>query len=290
MITAKIVLDSVNSINGSRLTTFELEYPRFIHSEFMTHRVFSRNAASSRAIPIEKMIKRIQDDPAMPEYWGKNQKGMTATKEVGTEEKAAACAIWLDARDSAIGYAQLLAGYGLHKQIANRVLEPWAHINVVMTATELDNFFNLRCDAAAQPEIRVLATRMKNALLVSEPEVIYPGQWHIPYLSKDERADINWLTQGDQTKSNQLWWKDAIKCSVARCARVSYVAHGEENANRNKDIELHDSLLASGHMSPFEHQAVAGYENNFRGNFRGWVQYRKTLPNEAVWQPPTSAS
>jgi thymidylate synthase ThyX len=248
--------------------------------------VFSRNAASSRAIPIEKMIERIRNDPAIPSYWGKNQRGMAAKEEIDTASKADACTLWLNARDRAIESANALVALGLHKQTVNRILEPWAHISVVITATEFDNFFNLRCDEAAQPEIQVLAHQMKYAMRDSVPVTLHPGDWHMPYITADERASIDWSAIPEDVEFGSLWFKDAICCSVARCARVSYVTHGDENANRDKDIAMHDSLLSGGHMSPFEHQAVASYDHGFRGNFRGWVQYRKMLPNEAVWKRP----
>lgn len=202
-IKAEIIADSIN-IKGNRLTTFILEYPRFIHAEFMTHRMFSKNAASSRAIPIEKMIQQVQDNPAMPEFWGKNKSGMQANEELSDSpsvticltpnnklsesetisEKEAAKRIWINARNSAIDFVRSMNLLGVHKQIANRILEPWFHIRIICSATEYENFFALRAHVDAQPEIRVLAERMLEAYNNSIPKVLQPGEWHIPDFSK----------------------------------------------------------------------------------------------------------
>src|SRR5579872_1789847 len=124
MIKTEIVADSISQ-KGHRLTTFVLEYPRMVHAELMTHRVFSKNSASSRAIPIEKFIQTIKDNPAMPEFWGKNQSGMQALEELDEEGKTEAKRLWLEARDIAIQSALKLHSMNVHKQIVNRILEPW---------------------------------------------------------------------------------------------------------------------------------------------------------------------
>ena len=142
-ITAKIIEDSI-SPTRARLVTYQLRYPRFIHAELMTHRLFSRNASSSRAIPVQRLLADIEEDPAMPVHWGVNQKGMQAHEEMDAFQISAAKALWLEARDNALSYARALDGMGLHKQLTNRITEPWAHISVVCTATEWDNFFMLR--------------------------------------------------------------------------------------------------------------------------------------------------
>ena len=167
-ISAEIILDSINT-QGDRLTTMQLRYPRFIHAEFMTHRVFSRNASSSRAIPVATMIKSIQNDPAVPIHWGKNKPGMQAKEEHDdlialhedrgsidfTKEQA-----WFAAMESSLSMAKAFADAGYHKQIINRLTEPFQHINVVVSATEWSNFYALRCHEDAQPEMRALADEM----------------------------------------------------------------------------------------------------------------------------------
>lgn len=261
-IKATIILDSISPA-GARLTTMELTYPRFIHAEFMTHRMFSRNAASSRAIPTRKMIRMVEEDPAMPVYWGKNKKGMAAKEEIG--EIGIAKSMWLKARDEAVYYAHCLKNLGVHKQIVNRIVEPWKHITVICTATEWSNFYGLRRHEDAQPEIHRLADLMFEGQEKSEP---VERLWHIPYIQEDEQN----LTLD-------------IKCKVAaaRCARVSYLTHtGKKEIE--KDLVLHDRLLTGsghGHWSPFEHVAKAVRNPQHRsGNFIGWEQYRKMFKGE----------
>ena len=280
-ITAKIIEDSISD-QGIRLTTLQLRYPRFIHSEVMTHRVFSRNASSSRAIPVKKLISDIIEDTAMPIHWGKNQPGMQANEEhydlvkISDSESLSREDAWLKARDSAVEIAVHFMNAGYHKQIVNRILEPFSHISVVCTATDFNNFFALRSHKDAQPEIKCLSDRMKEALEISTPTFLKNGEWHLPYVlehEKDFSLDIK------------------RKISVARCARVSYLKHDGTKPDINKDVELHDTLVVSTplHASPAEHQATpdiklnSGWENpDKHGNLRGYIQYRKTLPFEYV--------
>lgn len=266
---ARIVCDS-RSDDGVRLTTMSLKYPRFIHAEFMTHRMFSRNASSSRAIPVNKIIQQVIDDPAMPVHWGSNKPGMQAGEEI--PEKFEAQDYWYAARNEAVKQARKMVDLGLHKQIVNRLLEPWHHIQVVVTATDWNNFFNLRCHPDAQPEMRTLAEHMRDAYHAYDAKPTPEGgyfDWHLPYVRDDERFDDRYSLA------------DLVKLSVARCARVSFMNHDGTNPDAVKDIGLHDQLLTSGHMSPFEHQAYpAKLPDQYHGNFRGWVQYRKTLQGE----------
>lgn len=257
MITAKIVADSLSvTIRDKRLTSFILTYPRFIHSELMTHRMFSRNAASSRAIPIQKFIEDVLTDPAMPIHWGAKQKGMQADNEVNEETKIKAMRIWNSARDSAVSYAAELHELGLHKQVANRLMEPFFHMTTLVTATEYENFFKLRAHAAAQPEIRELAYKMQDALKESTPERKPIGDWHIPFGDKF----VDGLTIDQK-----------LKIATARAARVSYKTF-EGEIDYDKDYALHDQLLQEGHHSPFEHCAQADY--GVHANFSQWRSYR----------------
>lgn len=239
-ITAKIVADST-TCDGIRLTTMQLRYPRFIHAEFMTHRVFSRNASSSRAIPVERMIQDVLDDPAMPVHWGKNQPGMQAREEhdapidnpfaldftvLEPKPPLSSKEAWLWARDDAIDWARRFAKAGYHKQIVNRLLEPWLHINVVVTATEWDNFFELRLHEDAQPEIHELARQMKLAMDQSYPAVLMPGAWHLPYVTRKDWTQTYEITGlGGSRKDIDARYDLLRKISVARCARVSYLTH-----------------------------------------------------------------
>lgn len=284
-IAAKIIADSV-SPQGVRLTTMQLRYPKFIHGEFMTHRVFSRNASSSRAIPVERLIKDVMDDPAMPVWWGRNQPGMQANEELSDVAEwpcpdspyRQANDRWMRARNAAIEHALELHRIGAHKQIVNRIIEPWCHINVVCTATDYENFFALRRHSGAQPEMRVLADAMWDARGQSVPNLLKPGEWHLPYITDDELISDDCPLKGHLT---------LVKLSVARCARVSYLTHDFRTPDVGEDLKLYDRLVGSEplHASPCEHQATPdpldGRDQKYLwGNLTGWRQYRKMLPNE----------
>ena len=258
-IEAKIVADSVNP-SGKRITTFLCTYPRFIHAEIMTHRQFSRNAASSRAIPTSKIIEAIDQNPARPEWWGANQKGMQANTEISEESKRVAM-IDIDVlKNSAIDCVESLVGaYGLHKQIANRYLEPWFHITVLITSTEWDNFFALRAHPDAQPEFQVLAYKMLDCYLNNTPDELDWEHWHVPFVT-------------DKTSMSK---SEALIHSVACAARTSYTTHDGE-FGLHEQRKLVDNLAVAGHWSPFEHQAQADSKAVVSGNFRcGWRQYRQ---------------
>lgn len=278
MIKSERIADSISS-SYSRITTFVLTYPRFIHSEFMTHRQFSRNASSSRAIPVAKQIQEVIDNPAIPLAFRKNQKGMQAGELL--EDQEAAKKAWLDGRDRAVEIAQRMVALDIHKQYVNRVLEPYAHITVICTATSFDNFFALRVHKDAQPEICELATQMLNLYKRSSPKRISDGQWHLPLLTEEDIAECA-KKHRDVFAATQC----AIKRSVAKCARVSYKNHDGTNTTLCQDLELYERLLGNTpiHASPAEHQAMAIPQGDvWSGNFRGWIQYRKTLPDECIY-------
>lgn len=267
MISAKVIQHSVKCDYVTHLITFELEYPRFIHGELMTHRVFSRNAASSRAIPISKMIEQVKNNPAMPIHWGANQAGMQAKHEV--DNKTAAELSWLFAASDAVRNAEILASHGVHKQVVNRILEPFQTMKTVVTATEFDNFFNLRCHEDAQPEIKCLAEKMEDALLTSYPTPLYNSEWHVPYVERKFEDDkVLYFSNGKQVSEEV-----AIQISASCCAQVSYrlLDDSEEKAKK-----IYNQLVESKpiHASPFEHQAMCVTEDGFIRNFRGWKQHR----------------
>lgn len=301
-ITATIIADSISRENV-RLTTMQLRYPRWIHAEGRTHRKLSleeelelptpslmadpnlsRNASSSRAIPVDKLIADVLKDPAIPMYWGANQRGMQSGAEhddtvmIGliNHPKEAA---WLIARDRAIEVARAFAEAGYHKQIVNRLLEPFSHINVVVTATEWSNFFALRAHSDAEPHIQLLARRMATAMSRSTPRLLQPGEWHLPYVSDTE------FVEAGEMNSRGL--------SVARCARVSYLTHEGKPPSLADDLKLASRLVSTVplHASPAEHQATPDFQVSMpnytgwsfpeqHGNLRGWRQYRKMLPGE----------
>lgn len=269
---AKILADHL-APSGKRIVTYEVTFPRIVLAEFNTHRMFSRNSASSRAIPVEKMLRRIEADPFVPTYWGKNQKGMQAEEAFSEYESEGLRHQWLRARDNAVFAATSLMGSGVHKQLVNRLLEPFMWQTVLVTATEYDNFFGLRCHRDAQPEIREVAAMMERLYDQHEPIDVEEGFWHLPLV--EDRYDLE--AEG--------YTEDEIRqVSVGRCARVSYLTHDGKRDPR-ADIELCRRLRASGHMSPFEHVAQALSEPTPSGNFMGWTQYRKSIPNEAIYLP-----
>jgi hypothetical protein len=285
---ATIIADSISPA-GVRLTTMEVVVPRIVLAEFNTHRVFSRNSASSRAIPIEKMIARVQSDPYMPERWGTNGKGMQDHGELSPRRAAWARRLWLLARSVAMLSAKCLLALDVHKQTTNRLLEPFMWHTIIVSATEWSNFTNLRCNPAAHPAIRETAEAMRVAMAESTPNLVGEGDWHLPYIFADDR------------KAHST--HELVKISCARCARISYLTH-DGKRDTSEDLGLHDKLLAPGHMSPFEHAArpmtvtdvytkllaISGVvsvdkldidvREHFAGNFRGWTQYRKTIAGE----------
>lgn len=266
MYSVKIIADSISPID-IRLTTFELTYPRIIHNELMTHRMFSRNSSSSRAIPNSKLREKITTDPVVPVYWGKNQKGMQADEEIKKEKILGATQIWLGARDLMLEASEKLAELGVHKQISNRLIEPWMYITVLVTATDYANWFKLRDSDKAQPEIAKLARMMRFEYKLNKPIRVEFGYWHLPYISNEER---------DKIKIGHL-----LLVSVARCARVSTLTH-DNIYDIDRDIKLAQMLKSEGHWSPFEHQAYAKDTTDYIGNFRGWLQFRKFHLEEYV--------
>lgn len=320
-ISAKIIADSI-SPDGIRITTYELEYPRFIHAEFMTHRLFSRNAASSRAIPVKKAIELIRADTAKPIHWGKNQPGMSAKEEceervfLGCDDEThdhskkyfSREAAWNSARERAIFVAEAFDMAGYHKQIVNRMLEPFSHIKVVLTATEYDNFFYLRCHKDAQPEIQKLAELMYEARQASTPVELKPGSWHVPYYKDGQWAPFCDLANVDDPQEGVgFTLADALAISSSCCAQVSY-RRLDDSLEKARDIYARLVESKPVHASPFEHQATPMQEPRFReddqvllicqeetdtdskgithfdkrgyawsGNLKGWVQHRQLI-------------
>lgn len=274
-ITARVIADSVNP-NGERIITCEGVFNRYLLAEFNTHRVFSRNSASSRAIPVKRMLKQVWSNPALPIHWGANQAGMQARAELSGWRRWLARHLFLWARLPALLVVWLLTLVGLHKQVANRLLEPWVWHTVVFTSTEWENFFKLRLHPDAQPEFQEFARCCKAAIDASVPRLLKWGEWHLPYiLAEDWVAAAERLLQPSESPDAR---PDTAFMSVARCAAVSYVRQNEKR-DPKKDVELCMRLQNSGHWSPFEHVAVA--EPLCReGNFQGWRQMRKFYPEE----------
>lgn len=253
---AKVIAHSTSEM-GNTLATLEVTFPRFILAEMNTHRAFSRNSASSRARSLTKTIEEVSLHPFVPDYWGKHQRGMSAYSEVSDEEAAVAEHLWLAAKDNAVNSARAIEAVGLHKQLVNRILEPFMWHTAIISSTEWYNFFKLRISPDAQPEIQRTAQAMKEAIQNSTPKLLRAGEWHLPYLSDDE--------------IRELPVEIAKAVSAARCARVSYLTQSDDR-DHEKDVQLYRRLIQSGHLSPLEH--VATPDQYGTGNFIGWAQLR----------------
>lgn len=263
-IRAEIVADSINT-RGDRVTTYRLHYPRFIHSEFMTHRMVSKNASSSRAIPVDKQLNTIEDNPAMPIHWGLNEPGMQANSEATEldleyirdgqvlQRYDSGQNLWEHAAISACEYARTMwkDKKGYHKQIVNRLTEAFTFMNVVATATDWENFFWLRYHADAQPEICELARVMYEAREQSTPQLLNHGEWHTPYVCnfRDNKGMLQYCSEdGDEIYTLE----EALKISASCCAQASYRALDQ---SLEKGLGMYDRLVGGEplHASPFEH-------------------------------------
>jgi len=303
LISAKVIADSVCP-KGVRMTTMEIEYPRFILAELNTHRMLSKNSASSRAIPVKAMHEFIRANPATPVSWGKNQPGMKANEEVGSSVATEALQVWNRAKEDALHWADALAHkLAIHKQIANRITEPWMTMKTVISGTEWTNFFHLRNHADAQPEIKALAEAMTVAYTTHLPVALKPGEWHLPYITTATYVPTGELQYFDEN-FNRLSLEDAKIISASCCAQVSY---RKNDPTFEKAFRIWEQLIENDpvHASPIEHQAtpmdidsmcrfepdtwqpgvshVSANSDLWSGNLRGWIQHRKLIQNEAVW-------
>lgn len=290
MTSAKVILDSITD-EGVRITTLQLRFHRFILPEWNTHRVFSRNASSSRAVPFAKNLKNILSGIAYPVHWGENIPGMQAKTEI--KRKKLAKLLWKGAAYTTVSFAYLLNKLGLHKQVVNRLLEPFTYTDVIVTSTQWANFFELRNHADADPNIKLLAEEIFKAYSESVPQKLSYGSWHLPYIREEEIQNVN-------LSDMQL-----VKMSVARCARVSYLTHDGKLPSIEKDLKLYNQLIVSRplHASPAEHQVtpdrkkyiitmdkdnntlfegMAWEKPELHGNLTGVIQYRKTLMHEFI--------
>lgn len=270
---AKVIADSV-SPEGHRLTTMEVRFHRFVLAEFNTHRVFSRNSASSRAIPFAKQVERVMTDPAVPVVWASEQRGMQGGDELSEDTRRVASNQWLIARDAAVSNAKELDRFGVHKSIVNRLLEPFMWHTVIVSATEWDGFWAQRCSPLAQPEIRVAAEAMCVAYYGSTPDKLEYGEWHLPYVSTHEYLSLDIET--------------VRRISVARCARVSYLTH-DGKRDIQADLDLYNKLVTADpmHASPLEHVATPSEWDDCLtpepGNFTGWLQLRHFVEAGIQW-------
>ena len=287
-ISAKVIQDSL-SRDGFRLTTVQYRAPRCILAEINTHRMFSRSARSSRAVPYSRLRQELLTDPFIPHYWGLNKPGMQAIHELDECGRADAEHSWLKARDDALNHADYLEQIGLHKQVINRLLEPFMWVDGLITATEWANFFALRCHPDAEPHMQLLACAIRDAHRDSTPLRLEQGDWHMPYLAP---ADYTWADS--RFASNDRFEHGLRLISAARCARVSYRPFDQELADPEKDFARGVAMMSAVplHASPFEHLATPDqrispmnieWESKYdHGNFVGWRQLRRMLPNNNV--------
>ena len=314
-ITAKVICDSISE-QGIRLTTFEIEYPRIVMSEFNTMRAISKNSSSSRAIPVSKMLEHTKNINLKPVYFGSKKAGMQAGKELDGEDLQYAKGVWENALNSAVDQANLLDDLGVAKEVTNRLVEPFQLVKVVCTATDWDNFFNLRLHPDADPNICMLAYKMYKAMEESKPIKLKDGEYHLPYVN------VGWNGKGEMCyfdeDFNIISLEQAQKLSAASCAGVSYRTEGMtlEKADKIFDMLIKAEVV---HSSPFEHLATPvkseqeiensdyltiGFINKNEdpktwergithmnkqgqlcsGNFRGFIQYRHLLPNNTNWK------
>jgi hypothetical protein len=326
MYEAKVILDSI--CGDSRLTTIQLTHPRIVHSEFLTHAMFARNASSSRAIPFKKAVQFVMDDPFIPHHWGINQSGMQAAEGLTGERREEAIGLWLKARDQAVSIATEMAsaiclqcngtgtfhnyeiegprteacafcegdglGLNVHKQIVNRLIEPWSWITVCVTgdAGAWSNYFALRCHPDAQPDIQKQAYMAQKAYYESTPQTLLRGQWHTPYIKSEELELIRkWSVENPSDeipKSFDMYdtyqfEHASTRISTGRCARTSYLTQ-EGTRDFGEDVKLHDRLRyhAPLHASPFEHVCMAMGDGQKYAKYTGWKAYRHMLENEYV--------
>lgn len=291
--------------------TIRMRYPRIIHGEIMTHRVFSRNARSSRAVPVKTMLNEVQTTPFVPWHWGANQKGMQAAEEcdeevlvnwdheIGFEDWCCRSEAWAEASDHAMRIAEAFMDAGYHKQIVNRLLEPFSWIDVLITSTNWDNFLWLRDHKDAEPHIQDLARLVRQAINEAEIQELEPGQWHLPYI---DEITFDWLDDTDSDERKDSMLEQLMKISAARCARISYKPF-DGDSSYEKELARYDMLVSSDrvHASPTEHQAtpdrlinmeinqgwafpkktLGWAEPQLHGNLEGYLQARKLIPNEA---------
>lgn len=267
---AEVIADSI--YRQSRITTIQCTFPRIMLCDFNTHRVLSKNSASSRAIPATRKIADVRANPFVPDF-ANNKAGMKAGEPLTEEEQRLAKLDWLESAELACKQAEKLVVRNVHKQWVNALVDPFTWQTVICTGTEWENFFALRAHPDARPEFEIIAKMMKAAMEASTPQKLSRGEWHLPYTYPEERLNVT---------------QDVILAACGRIARVSYETH---NGKRDiqADIKLANTLRIDGHMSPFEHIAQVASADMLASknpsNFRApWLQFRKTLKNEDVFR------
>lgn len=276
---AKVILDSIDTITEARVSTLEVVMHRFVLAEFNTHRAFSRNSASSRAIPVAKQLAKVRENPAIPLSFPAEQKGMQGGDELSDDQRLIAEALWISASKEAARMAEEMADLGVHKSVTNRLLEPFMWHTAVVTSVEWDNFFAQRCSPLAQPEIRATAEAMREALMNSTPTELGVNDWHTPYI--DDVTDHE-VRHGYHNPQSTL-----CKISAMRCARVSYLTQAGVR-DPKEDLDKYEGLVNPNggppHWSPLEHvcRPPVGHEirHGVPGNLQPFVQLRHVVSGE----------
>lgn len=275
-------------VHYENLWTFELTYPRYIHSEFMTHRMFSRNASSSRAIPVEKVIQQVASNPVIPPKVYMNKAGMVGDVEADATDTVAFYNLWLGAATNAVKTAKYMDALGIHKQHINRILEPFQFIHVIVTATEWSNFLRLRLAPDAQPEMQELANAIYDEMNKHKYEsfgyIALDGSGSPCAIPSDYSTVVTlpYVTEEDINKVSAENYITLMKVSSARCARVSYNNHDGSKPDIEKDLKLFERLNEGGHMSPLEHTCIRNIEYVPSANLMGWESLRYLLENHKV--------
>lgn len=246
----------------------QVEYALSVHAEHLRHRAYSFSVASARAIPTAKIITKIQTDPFLPVFWGENQPGMAADNEVGPEAIEAAKEAILEHRDNTVRLMEKLAKLGIHKQTVNRFASPFQYVTVIVSGTEWQNFFDLRCHRDAQPEIRKIAEMMQSLYISNTPVKLGVGDWHIPMA--DDRLEL--LADGYEIR-------EICRIASARIARISYETH-DGKRDPSADLVLSNKLESSKHWSPLEHVAQNQGDDRRYRNFNGWMQLRQVVDGQ----------
>lgn len=317
---AEVIAASRHAITGRKVFTLHLRYPRILHGEVMTHRVFNRNARSSRAVPVKTLLAEIRSSAFVPWHWTGIQKGMQGipnwSKMVSLKDAAALHtegsdsvtneAAWLWGRDMMCDLAESFADAGYHKQVANRLVEPWMWMDLLVTSTHWANFLHLRDHPDAEPHIRDLAVLVGKAIEAADCVALLPGEWHMPYITEEDRVAVrrehrlltmikSQLPAGEVPSPSDGELQELLmKVSAARCARISYKPF-DGNASLQKELERYELLVGNDavHASPLEHQCTPDYADRaphgftysnpqMHGPLTGFIQFRKTVPNEAV--------
>lgn len=292
-VSAKVIADS--KFGSTRLITLEIELHRFVLPEFNTHRALSRNFQSSRAVPVEKMIEQVRNNPAMPVHWGKNQPGMVADSELFEVDRNEAIFEWKDAAVKVSEIAANLHILGAHKQVVNRILEPFMWTRGVTTATldAWEAFLKLRNHKDAQPEIKALAIEIYKAIEDSDPVELREGDWHVPYYGDGVWRDSRYVNGEMKAlyikRDKHSTLENAVQISASCAAQVSYRKLDDSLEKAEKVYDMlnlpKDGVYPEGppHFSPTEHIARASmcgkFSKELSGNFHSsdFIQYRKLL-------------